>query len=57
MSKAMTHNLKLAGIAFLCFMVLLFAIDRFLFCVAVPIPLDAKASHGGGVDEGRSRSC
>ena len=46
MSKAMTHNLKLAGIDFLCFVVLLFAIDRFLFCVAVPIAFDAKASHG-----------
>jgi hypothetical protein len=29
----MTHNLKLAGIASLCFVVLLFATDRFLFCV------------------------
>jgi hypothetical protein len=42
----MTHNLKLAGIALRCFVVLLFAIDRFLFCVVVPIPLDTKASHG-----------
>jgi hypothetical protein len=46
MSKAVTHNLKLAGIAFLWFVVFLFAIDRVLFCVAVPIPLGAKASYG-----------